>query len=203
MHVPGVMTLAAGPIGGPPYRRFLQRFKIAVLTGVAALSGYSIDTKRQKEREAFIPKLGMVPKSWCDKGLKKLEPELVKDIMSIYFLSRNYDEGRLVSSSDVPSKIAAQVAWGNVIVGTMDDMGGRIYHKDNIWRSLEESRSLFVEKLRERLLNIDKKEYKNLNQELQRIVDNGRAIVIDTIEHKVSDAKTLPGIEKIYRMPVN
>lgn len=157
--------------------RKLKRAVVYQLIGLASTlsssSSYDAQAKRQQDDKLVdVPEVGLVPKVLCDMGIASVKPETASALASLYFLNRNYDQGRKVSR--VPVDIAARAQ--NCYLKVLDGPNQGTYTPDNIWEGLPESRSVFAEKIGEILPGIGDSDYQALSRELQGIVDRSRAI---------------------------
>lgn len=180
----------------------INRASRAFLLTVAALSSSKPTTYERIEDEGIlIPGIGWVPSELYKEGIKDLETGLASAINSIYLLSQNYDGHKVVSRSDVPLDIAMRVAWDDAKVGSIHADRG-IYHRDNIWRTPEESRAFFAGLIKEALSQISEVQYKALNDGLRAVVDHGRDIVAKgSVDSRVVDYRPDTIARGIYRLP--
>lgn len=168
----------------------LQKAKLLGIATLLAWSGSNYHTPERKKYEledyVNVPDLGKVPRDLYDKGIASLEKGLASTILSIYCLSRYYNENRRVSEQGVTTDIINRVECDNEIVAVLSDKGMRIYNKENIWRTPDEGRALFVKKIKEALSKISNTQYKGLNDKLKEVVDHAKDIVAeDSLELKV------------------
>jgi len=154
-------------------RRALAYHVIGLTAALSSFSGYDAQPKRQRDEELVeVPEVGLVPKVLCDMGIASVNPKTASAVRDLYFLNRNYDQGRRVSS--VPSDIA--LAAQNCYLKVLNGPHQGTYTPDNIWEGVPESRAIFAEKIAEVLPGIGDNDYQALNTQLKGIVDRSRAI---------------------------
>jgi len=164
--------------------KFIDKIKCAAvspLVMLAATTSSYFKKSREKDgpSEEFVdvPGIGQVPKELCDKGLGSVDSKTASAINSVYLLSRNYDQGRRVSK--VPANIAEKAQ--NCFLSVEDGPYKGTYDRDNIWDTIENSRTLFAEQIMASLMGMSKPTYEGLNPNLKEIVDQGREIVDKTL----------------------
>lgn len=146
------------------------------LRAIAAVMGPTSDSRIEDGTRVYIPGVGYAPRDLYDSGVGAIKNELASAIISIYSLSQNYDNGNVVSRSDLLLSKVLNVILNDAIVADVNPEIGS-YDSRNIWTTREQSRALFAKKIGEALSRISDEQYLGLNPQLRAVVDHGKEIV--------------------------
>jgi len=161
----------------------MRTLTVVALLHLGLLVGtFPEDPKKKKEREnAELEALEKLAKSQGTAG---------KHVISLYSLTQNCYNNAKVSKPDIQ--------FGFLGTKQMDYTTGRVIDNTNPWRDTIESRSIFIDSMREHLEAIKPATYKKLPLELRGVVDKARQTVKEFDDSLVGRVYIPQPIEQKY-----